>query len=118
VKSPPPDVEIYTFANGSGIGIFYIDPAQALTPVQYMNAIWLEFEVDRRRPPLRYDWRKHAPVRTLEEPVAEIISALIHFLGPERKRVWLIHQSCAPSSPSKRDWPALSKSLSGETILD
>jgi hypothetical protein len=46
VKSPRPDVEIFTFANGSGIGVFYIDPAEALTPMEHMKAIWLEFEVD------------------------------------------------------------------------
>jgi hypothetical protein len=46
VKSPRPDVEIFTFSNGSGIGVFYVEPGVALTPAQHMNAIWLEFEVD------------------------------------------------------------------------
>jgi hypothetical protein len=46
VKSPRTDVEIFTFSNGSGIGVFYVDPADALTPAQHINAIWLEFEVD------------------------------------------------------------------------
>src|SRR6516164_3826047 len=46
VKSPRPDVEIFTFTNGSGIGVFYVDPGEALTPAQHMNAIWLGFEVE------------------------------------------------------------------------
>jgi len=46
VKSPRPDVEIFTFANGSGIGVFYVEPGDALTPAQHLKAIWLEFEVD------------------------------------------------------------------------
>jgi hypothetical protein len=46
VTSPRPDVEIFTFANSSGIGVFYVDPGEALTPAQHMRAIWLEFEVD------------------------------------------------------------------------
>jgi len=46
VKSPRPGVELYTFANGSGIGIFYVAPEEALTPAQHLKAIWLEFEVD------------------------------------------------------------------------
>jgi len=46
VKSPRPEVDIFTFANGSGIGVFYVDPSEALTPAQHMKAIWLEFEVD------------------------------------------------------------------------
>jgi hypothetical protein len=46
VTSPRPDVEIFTFSDGSGIGVFYIDPREALTPEQHRKAIWLEFEVD------------------------------------------------------------------------
>ena len=46
VTSPRPDVEIFTFANGSGIGVFYVDPSEALTPEQHLRAIWLEFEVE------------------------------------------------------------------------
>jgi hypothetical protein len=46
VMSPRPDTEIFTFANGSGIGVFYVDPSQALTPEQHLKAIWLEFEVE------------------------------------------------------------------------
>ncbi len=46
VKSPRADVDIFTFANGSGISIFYVEPDEALTPAQHMNAIWPEFEVD------------------------------------------------------------------------
>jgi len=44
-----PDLEIFRFANGSNIGVYYVDPAEALTPEQHMNAIWLEFEVDDER---------------------------------------------------------------------
>jgi hypothetical protein len=46
MHSPRPEVEIFTFANGSGIGVSYIDPAEALTPAQHRRAVWLEFEVD------------------------------------------------------------------------
>jgi hypothetical protein len=46
VTSPRPDVEVFTFSDGSGIGVFYVEPTVALTPAEHMNAIWLEFEVD------------------------------------------------------------------------
>ena len=46
VTSPRPDTEIFKFADGSGIGAFYVDPSQALTPEQHLKAIWLEFEVN------------------------------------------------------------------------
>jgi hypothetical protein len=46
VKSPRPDIEIFTFSDGSGIGVSYVDPREALTPQQHRKAIWLEFEVD------------------------------------------------------------------------
>ena len=46
VKTPRPEVDIFTFANGSGIGVFYVDPAEALTPAQHKQALWLEFEVE------------------------------------------------------------------------
>ena len=46
VMSPRPEVEIFTFADGSGIGVFYVEPSEALTPEQHLKAIWLEFEVD------------------------------------------------------------------------
>jgi hypothetical protein len=46
VTLPRPDVEIFTFANGSGIGVFPVDPGKALTPEQHLRATWLEFEVE------------------------------------------------------------------------
>lgn len=46
VKSPRPDTEIFRFADGSGIGVSYVDPGDALTPQQHLKAIWLEFEVE------------------------------------------------------------------------
>jgi len=46
VTPPRPGVEIFTFTNGSGIGVFYVAPSQALTPEQHLKAIWLEFEVE------------------------------------------------------------------------
>jgi hypothetical protein len=49
VKSPRPDIEIFTFTNGSGIGVFYVDPGLALTPEQHLKAIWLEFEVEHEK---------------------------------------------------------------------
>ena len=49
VKSAGPKIDVYTFANGSGIGVYYVDSSTALTPAQHMNALWLEFEVDDER---------------------------------------------------------------------
>jgi len=46
VQSPRPDVDIFTFANGSSMGIFYVAAREVLTPAQHMHALWLEFEVD------------------------------------------------------------------------
>jgi len=46
ITSPRPDVEIITFADGSGIGVFYVDPADALTPEEHRKGLWLEFEVE------------------------------------------------------------------------
>ena len=46
VTSSRSGIEIFTFTNGSGIGVFYVEPSQALTPEQHLKAIWLEFEVE------------------------------------------------------------------------
>jgi hypothetical protein len=46
VKSLRPDLDMFAFANGSRIGVCYVDPSQALTPAQHLRAVWLEFEVD------------------------------------------------------------------------
>jgi hypothetical protein len=46
VKSPRPEFEIFTFANSSEIGVFYVDPGVALTPEEHLKAIWPEFEVE------------------------------------------------------------------------
>jgi hypothetical protein len=46
VKSPQPDIDIFTFANRSRIGIFYIDPNDALTVEQQLRSLWIEFDVD------------------------------------------------------------------------
>ncbi len=49
VSSPIGALEVFTFANGSGIGVYYVEPADALTPDQHMKAVWLEFEVEDER---------------------------------------------------------------------
>jgi hypothetical protein len=46
VMPPRLVTEIFRFANGSGIGVSYVDPSEALTPEQHLKAIWLEFEVE------------------------------------------------------------------------
>ena len=46
VKSPRPDIDIFMFADGSRIGIFYVDPTDALTLGQQMRSLWIEFDVD------------------------------------------------------------------------
>lgn len=45
LSSPHEDLDAFSLANGSGIGVFYVDPLDALTPEDHMKAIWLEFEV-------------------------------------------------------------------------
>ena len=46
VKTLREDFDIFTFADNSKIGIFYVDPNLALTPAKHMSAMWLEFRVD------------------------------------------------------------------------
>jgi hypothetical protein len=46
VMSPRAATEIFRFANGSRIGVSYVEPSEALTPEQHLKAIWLEFEVE------------------------------------------------------------------------
>ena len=66
VKSPRADVDIFTFANVSGISIFYVEPDEALTPAHQMNTIWLEFGSRRRAcGRRRLGESRHAPVRVL-----------------------------------------------------
>jgi uncharacterized protein YndB with AHSA1/START domain len=38
------DVEIFTFGNGAGIGVFYVD--DVLSPAQHQHALWIELVVD------------------------------------------------------------------------
>ena len=57
VTPPRPGVEIFTFTNGSGIGVFYVAPSQALTPEQHLKAIWLEFEVEDEQAAAA-DWKR------------------------------------------------------------
>lgn len=46
VKTPMPDLEVYTFTNGANIEVYFVEPSEALTPQQHMPAAWIEFEVD------------------------------------------------------------------------
>ncbi|HMF20665.1 MAG TPA: hypothetical protein VKG24_00865 [Pseudolabrys sp.] len=46
VKTLREDFDVFTFADNSQIGVFYVDPNLALTPAQHMSAMWLEFRVD------------------------------------------------------------------------
>jgi hypothetical protein len=49
ISSPRRSIDVFTFDNGSGIGVFYVAPSEALTPAQHLAAIWLEFEVNDER---------------------------------------------------------------------
>ena len=46
VKSPAPHLEIFTFGDGANIGVFYVEPREALAPQELMRALWREIEVD------------------------------------------------------------------------
>jgi hypothetical protein len=46
VKNPGPNLEIYAFANGCGLGAFYVKADEALPEAALKKAPWLEFLVD------------------------------------------------------------------------
>ncbi len=45
-KSPSPEIEVFTFGDGANLGVFYVEPGEALTPLEMKRALWLEIEVD------------------------------------------------------------------------
>jgi len=109
------DFDIFTFADHSQIGIFYVDPNLALTPAQHMSAMWLEFRVDNeaaigarlRKLGLRpFDhfnvepWYFQAPGRSLASPatLCREISPLVRLEAhPKRKN------ETAPRSSGHRE---------------
>jgi hypothetical protein len=46
MTSPAPPIDVFTFADGANIGVFYVEPSEALSPVEMRRALWLEIEVD------------------------------------------------------------------------
>ena len=46
MKSPAPNIEIFTFADGANIGVFYVDAKEALSMTDALRGLWLEIEVD------------------------------------------------------------------------
>lgn len=45
-KAPVPDLEVYQFDDGFGLGAYYVDASEALAPSEQLKAPWLEFLVD------------------------------------------------------------------------
>jgi len=46
LDSPRPDLDLYEFAGGEVLGLFFVDPADAPTETDYLKATWLEIKVD------------------------------------------------------------------------
>jgi catechol 2,3-dioxygenase-like lactoylglutathione lyase family enzyme len=44
--SPMPDLEVYKLDDGFGIGVYFVDAADALPPDEQLKSAWLEFLVD------------------------------------------------------------------------
>jgi hypothetical protein len=44
--SPRPDLDLYEFAGGEVLGLFFVDAADALSEADYLKATWLEIKVD------------------------------------------------------------------------
>ncbi len=45
VNTPKPDLEVYVFDDGCGLGAYYVGAGEALSAEQQMKAPWLEFRV-------------------------------------------------------------------------
>ncbi len=46
LESPRDDLDLYEFAGGFILGLFFVDPSATLTDAQYLNAMWMELKVD------------------------------------------------------------------------
>ena len=80
MKSPAPDLEVYGFEDGFGLGAYYVPAAQALDGEEHLKAPWLELcvadpEQTQRRlgelgiHPFDYADKAHAYYRTPGGPV-------------------------------------------------
>lgn len=66
VASPRPDLDLYEFAGGEVLGLFFVDAADALSETDCLKATWLEIKVDD---PARWKARLQAfGVREVEFP--------------------------------------------------
>jgi hypothetical protein len=45
MDSPRPDLDLYEFEGGFVVGLFFVDPAEALPEAEYLKAGWLEIKV-------------------------------------------------------------------------
>jgi hypothetical protein len=45
MESPRPDLDLYQFDGGFVVGLFFVDPAEAIPEDQYVKATWLEIQV-------------------------------------------------------------------------
>ncbi|HTO72884.1 MAG TPA: hypothetical protein VMJ30_03645 [Gemmatimonadales bacterium] len=45
MNSPRPDLDLYEFDGGFVVGLFFVDPADALPEAEYLKAGWLEIKV-------------------------------------------------------------------------
>jgi catechol 2,3-dioxygenase-like lactoylglutathione lyase family enzyme len=66
MESPRPDLDLYEFAGGVVLGLFFVDATDALSEADCLKATWLELKVDD---PARWKARLQAfGVREVEFP--------------------------------------------------
>lgn len=46
IESPLTHLDLYEFAGGEVLGLFFVDPADAPSEADYLKATWLEIKVD------------------------------------------------------------------------
>ena len=46
LASPRDDLDLYEFAGGFVLGLFFVDPAETLSDDKYLKGMWMELKVD------------------------------------------------------------------------
>jgi hypothetical protein len=46
IKTPKEDLDQFLFADGFSLGAFFVEPAEALKPIDHIKAPWLELVVE------------------------------------------------------------------------
>jgi hypothetical protein len=46
LESPRPDLDLYQFAGGFVLGLFFAEDAEALPAANYLKAMWMELKTD------------------------------------------------------------------------